>query len=201
MGFLPPLGQASRPAWWGRKASSAGSVVHDLTLGKANPIHRPPARRPPIARSGKKTALMEKNGVAGADRLKRRFLLRTGNPHVGRMDMQVFGRPSQEQIVFALALALCAAFALALPGFLTAGNILNLVRSVSILGILGVAMGLVVIGRGIDLSLVAAMAISVAWALQLMTAGRPLIEAVALGLAFSLAVGMINGILIAYVEI
>jgi ribose transport system permease protein len=115
--------------------------------------------------------------------------------------MQVFGRLSQEQIVFGLAVLLCVAFAVALPGFLTAGNILNLVRSVSILGMLGVAMGLVVIGRGIDLSLVAVMAISVAWTLQLMTNGTPMLGAVALGLVFSLAAGLINGILIAYVEI
>jgi ribose transport system permease protein len=115
--------------------------------------------------------------------------------------MPVFMRLSQEQIVFGLAVILCVAFAIALPGFLTASNLLNLVRSVAILGILGVAMGLVVIGRGIDLSLVAGMAISVAWTLQLVTDGMALPQAVALGLAFSLAVGMINGFLIAYVEI
>jgi ribose transport system permease protein len=72
---------------------------------------------------------------------------------------------------------------------------------VSILGILGVAMALAVIGRGIDLSLVAVMAISVAWTLQLVADGTPLPQAVALGLAFSLITGMINGVLIAYVEI
>jgi ribose transport system permease protein len=115
--------------------------------------------------------------------------------------MQIVGRLSQEQIVFALAGLLCIGFAISLPGFLTAGNMLNLVRSVSILGILGVAMGLVVIGRGIDLSLVAVMAISVAWTLQLATTGLPLGQAVLLGLMFSLAVGMLNGVLIAYVEI
>jgi ribose transport system permease protein len=115
--------------------------------------------------------------------------------------MPVFGRLTQEQIVFALAVLLCVGFAVALPGFLTATNILNLVRSVSILGILGVAMGLVVIGRGIDLSLVAVMAISVAWALQLTTDGMSLQHALLIGLVFSLAVGIINGVLIAYVEI
>ena len=88
--------------------------------------------------------------------------------------MQVFGRLSQEQIVFGLALLLCVGFAVALPGFLTTNNLLNLVRSVSILGILGVAMGLVVIGRGIDLSLVALMAVSVAWTLHLIGSGMPL---------------------------
>lgn len=115
--------------------------------------------------------------------------------------MKFAGRFSQEQIVLALAVLLCIGFAIALPGFLTASNILNLLRSVAILGILGVAMGLVVIGRGIDLSLVAVMAISVAWSLQLVASGMPLGEAALLGLLFCLAVGAINGFLIAYVEI
>ena len=115
--------------------------------------------------------------------------------------MQVFGRLSQEQIVFGLALLLCVGFAFALPGFLTANNMLNLVRSVSILGILGVAMGLVVIGRGIDLSLVALMAISVAWTLSMIAAGMPLPQAIAIGLAFSVAIGALNGWFVAYVEI
>lgn len=115
--------------------------------------------------------------------------------------MQSFGRLSQEQIVFGLALLMCLIFAVALPGFLTASNLLNLVRSVSILGILGVAMGLVVIGRGIDLSLVALMAVSVAWTLHLIATGMPLPMALVLGLSFSLAVGAFSGWLVAYVEI
>jgi ribose transport system permease protein len=115
--------------------------------------------------------------------------------------MQLFGRLSQEQIVFGLALLLCIAFSIALPGFLSTNNVLNLVRSVSILGILGVAMGLVVIGRGIDLSLVALMAVSVAWTMNLITAGMPLPQALAIGLAFSLLVGAVNGWLIAYAEV
>lgn len=115
--------------------------------------------------------------------------------------MQVFGRLSQEQIVLGLAMLLCLAFAVSLPGFLTASNLLNLVRSVSVLGILGVAMGLVVIGRGIDLSLIALMAVSVAWTLQLVATGVPLPQAVSMGLAFSLFTGAITGCLVAYVEI
>lgn len=115
--------------------------------------------------------------------------------------MQLFGRLSQEQIVFGLALLLCLVFAVALPGFLTTNNILNLVRSVSILGILGVAMGLVVIGRGIDLSLVALMAISVAWTLSLIASGMPMPQAIAIGLTFSLFIGAVNGWFVAYVEI
>ena len=53
-------------------------------------------------------------------------------------------------------------------------------------------MALVVIGRGIDLSLVSLMAISVAWTLQLVTDGVPLAVGLALGLTFSIAVGVIK---------
>jgi ribose transport system permease protein len=108
---------------------------------------------------------------------------------------------SQERIVLLLALLLLAGFAIFLPGFATASNLLSLVRSVSVVGILGVAMALVVIGRGIDLSLVAVMAISLAWTLQLVTKGMPLAGGLALGASFSIAVGLITGFLIAYVEI
>jgi ribose transport system permease protein len=108
---------------------------------------------------------------------------------------------TQERIVLLFSLILLVAFALFLPGFLTADNLLSLVRSVSVVGILGVAMGLVVIGRGIDLSLVALMAVSLAWTLQLVTHGMPLAGGLALGLVFSLTVGAITGFLIAYIEI
>jgi ribose transport system permease protein len=63
---------------------------------------------------------------------------------------------------------LFAAFAAALPGFLTYGNIITLIRSVAVLGILAVAMAIVIIGRGIDLSLIAVMAVSTALAFTLM---------------------------------
>jgi ribose/xylose/arabinose/galactoside ABC-type transport system permease subunit len=56
---------------------------------------------------------------------------------------------TQESVVFALAAALFVVFSLTLHNFLTPGNLIALVRSVSILGILGLGMGLVVIGRGI----------------------------------------------------
>lgn len=108
---------------------------------------------------------------------------------------------TQERIVFLFALILLATFAAFLPGFSTADNLLSLVRSVSVLGILGVAMALVVIGRGIDLSLVSLMAIALAWSLQLVSKGMPLAGALALGLAFSIVFGVITGFLIAYVEI
>ena len=110
-------------------------------------------------------------------------------------------RLSQEQIVFVLWVVLFAAFALALPGFFTYGNIITLIRSVAVLGILAVGMAIVIIGRGIDLSLIAVMAVSTALAFTLMTQGYPIWIALLLGWAFAAVIGMIIGCLIAYVEI
>jgi ribose transport system permease protein len=108
---------------------------------------------------------------------------------------------TQEQIVFGLAVTLFVAFSLVLPRFLSSENILTLVRNVSVLGILGVAMALAVIGRGIDLSLVALMAMSVAWTFHLMERSVAIPVALALGFSFSILVGIITGGLIAYVEV
>lgn len=110
-------------------------------------------------------------------------------------------RPTQELVVFLVALALFAAFSLGLNGFATIDNLLTLVRNVSILGILALGMAVSVIGRGIDLSIVAVMAISVAWMLELLNNGTTPGLAFGLALLLVLAVGLINGFLIAYVEI
>ena len=110
-------------------------------------------------------------------------------------------RLSQEGVVFALAVAMFVLFALTLNNFLTAGNLIALVRSVSILGILGLGMGLVVIGRGIDLAMVATMVVSLSWVLSMAQAGTPLGTALVYGAVLALAIGLISGILIAYADI
>mgnify|MGYP001551266696 CR=1 FL=1 len=108
---------------------------------------------------------------------------------------------SQERIVLAITIALFVLFSATLNRFLTSANLLSLLQSVSVLGILGVGMAIVVIGRGIDLSIVAIMAIPVAWVLYMMNQGVPVPAAFALGLGFSVAIGVLNGLFIAYVEV
>ena len=110
-------------------------------------------------------------------------------------------QPSQERVVLLVTVFLLIVFGLTLRGFATTANLLNLVRSVSILGILGLGMGLIVISRSIDLSVVAIMAGS--WIITLMelNAGMSVPAAVALGLAVALAIGLVNGVLVAFVEV
>lgn len=114
---------------------------------------------------------------------------------------KLFRYLNQEKIVFILTVMLFLAFSLTLNNFLDANNILSLIRSVAVLGILGLGMLIVVLGRGIDLSLVATMAISIAWSMQLIHEGMPVYAALTTGLLFALGVALFTGILVAYAEI
>lgn len=100
-----------------------------------------------------------------------------------------------------IALLAFVAFAALVPNFLSTGNVIALIQNVSILGILAMGMAISIIGRGIDLSMVSSMAVSVAWMLVELNAGRPIWEALSFAVVFSVAIGLINGVLIAYIEV
>ncbi|HVR68762.1 MAG TPA: ABC transporter permease [Verrucomicrobiae bacterium] len=108
---------------------------------------------------------------------------------------------SQERIIFALAVMLFAIAATFLPRFLAIDNLVAIVRSVSVLGILAVGMAVVIIGRGIDLSAVAIMAMSVAWYLQMLNDGTSDGLALLLAVGGVLLIGLINGFFIAYADV
>lgn len=103
--------------------------------------------------------------------------------------------------MLALAAVVFVIAAVTLRGFLDPNNLIAIVRSVSVLGILAVGMAVVVIGRGIDLSAVAIMAMSAAWYLQMLNDGWSNAAALALAIAGVLAVGLANGFLIAYADV
>jgi ribose transport system permease protein len=107
---------------------------------------------------------------------------------------------SQEQVVAGVTILLLIIFAVGLPGFATTPNILGLIRSISILGILGLGMGLIVISRGIDLSEIALMACPWAVALIANQHGLPPLWAAVLALAIALSIGVFNGLMVAFVE-
>lgn len=108
---------------------------------------------------------------------------------------------TQEQVVILVTLAALAAFSLTLDGFATVGNMVSLARNVAILGIMALAMGIVVIGRGLDLSVVAIMVASSGVVLEALNAGWGLAPALAAGLAVAVLIGLINGYVIAFLEV
>src|SRR4029079_631808 len=107
----------------------------------------------------------------------------------------------QQTIVFAIFVVMFVGFALFLPGFFAAGNLLGLLQNVAILGILGLGMAVIVIGRGIDISMVAVLAVPAGLVLQMVEDGHSLHAAFGAALALALAFGLINGWLIAYAEV
>lgn len=108
---------------------------------------------------------------------------------------------NQERTVLAISVVLFASFSMTLPGFLAVDNILSLVQGVSLLGMLSLGMALVIIGRGIDLAMVATMAITGGWVIELMNAGTGIWTAVFYAGLFAIVVGIILGVVIAYVEV
>jgi predicted ABC-type sugar transport system permease subunit len=66
---------------------------------------------------------------------------------------------SQKSIVFAIFIVLFIVLSVSVPSFLSLPNLLTLLQSVAILGILGLGMNVVVIGRGIDISMIAILVV------------------------------------------
>ena len=110
-------------------------------------------------------------------------------------------RVTQQTIVFAIFVAMTLGFALFLPGFAQVQNLLTLVQNVAILGILGLGMAVVVIGRGIDISMIAALAVPSGLLLQAVGNGTPLAVAIPTAVGLALVFGLVNGWLIAYAEV
>jgi len=110
-------------------------------------------------------------------------------------------RLSQQTIVFAIFTLMLASFSVMLPGFLNTGNMLGLLQNVAILGILGLGMAVIVIGRGIDISMVAVLAVPAGLILQMVQDGHSVPVAFAAALALALIFGLINGWLTAYAEV
>jgi ribose transport system permease protein len=107
----------------------------------------------------------------------------------------------QQMIVSLLFAVVFVIFAVFLPGFSSVGNLLTLMRTVAVLGILGLGMAVVVIGRGIDLSMIATLAVPAAVVLALADKGYDVSVALACGFGLGVSVGVLNGVLVAYAEI
>ena len=111
---------------------------------------------------------------------------------------------NQELIILIVTVVIFSGFSVFLDKFFSAGNLLTLMRSVSILGILSIAMAVVVISKGIDLSLIATLAVGTALA-SILSSGDvlpsidlPFIYAVLIGFIFTAILCALTGILVAY---
>ncbi|RBP15517.1 ribose transport system permease protein [Roseiarcus fermentans] len=108
---------------------------------------------------------------------------------------------SQEAVVFLVSAVIFGVFALTLQRFLTPGNLSVLVFNMSLVGILGCGMAVVVIGRGVDLSMVSELAVVGACFVQLLANGLPMSAAIPIVVAVALLMGGVNGVVIAFFEV
>lgn len=97
--------------------------------------------------------------------------------------------------------ALFGALALAGPTFLTGANMENLSRQWAVYGIIAIGELLVILSKGIDLSVGSVVGLTGAVAAQLLVAGMPIPIAFLIAVAVGAAVGVLNGVLVAYAKL
>lgn len=99
-------------------------------------------------------------------------------------------------------LVLCAVLALADPNFLTPNNLLNILRQASVNAVISVGLMLVILTRGIDLSVGSMLALSAVVSAQLLKQ-ESLSPVLAIGVAVLVGAGLgfINGALVTYLKI
>jgi ribose/xylose/arabinose/galactoside ABC-type transport system permease subunit len=110
------------------------------------------------------------------------------------LNLQQFS--SKYGIVVAL-IAICAALSIATPNFMTVENVMNVLRQVSINGILAIGMTFVVITGGIDLSVGSLVAFSGVIVASFIRGGFNIWICMAIAVIASLLLGCINGFFVA----
>ncbi|MFN3308595.1 MAG: ABC transporter permease [Anaerolineales bacterium] len=111
-----------------------------------------------------------------------------------RIFLQRFG------LVFSFLL-LAVTLSLLSDRFLTAANLINILRQSTINGIISVGMTVVILSGGIDLSVGSVLALSVTIGASLMKSGQSVGLAMVIALAVGTLLGMINGLMISRAKI
>ncbi len=107
----------------------------------------------------------------------------------------VFGRDAGGLIVL---LILFGALTLGTNEFLTANNMANLARQVAVFGIIAVGQLLIILTAGIDLSVGSVLGLTGCITAELLVHGIGIPIAILGGLAAGAAIGVFNGVLVAY---
>ena len=121
----------------------------------------------------------------------------------GGIFKKIFGSISKirELGVFIGFVGLFIIFSLATPVFFTLNNVINIIRQVSLLGILSMGMTMVIGSGEIDLSVGSIYGMSAMLAGLLMTSGMPIWISVICGIIAGIVAGTTNGVLITYARV
>lgn len=108
---------------------------------------------------------------------------------------------SEKYRALLIMIALVAILAILSPFFFTANNLITVALQTAVVGILAIAQLMVIIARGIDLSVGASMALASVIAAMMMTAGVPIAICLLAALVVGAAVGYLNGLIITVMRV
>ncbi len=98
-------------------------------------------------------------------------------------------------IMDGVLLVICIGLAVRAPNFLSMENLLNILRAVSMLGIIAFGMTMIIIAKEIDLSVGSAVALSACIVARLMEAGLHATLAIAVTIAVGFGLGVFTGVM------
>jgi len=107
----------------------------------------------------------------------------------------------REAGVLAALLLIMLFFSLCTNTFLTTTNLTNVLRQSAVLGIMTMAVTFLIISGEFDLSIGSTFALSAVTAAVLMESGFPILAAFLVGLAVSIVVGFLNGLIVTKLRI
>lgn len=118
------------------------------------------------------------------------------------MKIKTLEIPIKKFAILGVLCILIAFFAIVTDSFLTTGNILNIARQVSMLGISAVGMTCVILTSGIDISVGSVMGITnIVGALLMTKYGVPILPAALITLLVASLIGLINGVFVSYIGV
>src|ERR1700737_902774 len=108
----------------------------------------------------------------------------------------LIGKLPEEAGLLLIMIGISVVLAILSPFFLTIPNLVNVVLTMSVIGIVSIGMTYVMLSGGIDLSVGSTMALSAVVAATFAKNGSPFILAILIGLGIGFLVGLVNGLAI-----
>jgi ribose transport system permease protein len=105
------------------------------------------------------------------------------------------GLPEEAGLLLIL-LAISVVLTVLSPFFLTVPNLVNVILTMSVIGIVSIGMTYVMLAGGIDLSVGSTMGLAAVVAANFAKSGSPFVVVLAVGLGIGLVIGLINGLAI-----
>jgi ribose/xylose/arabinose/galactoside ABC-type transport system permease subunit len=106
------------------------------------------------------------------------------------------GKLPDEAGLLLIMIGISAVLAVLSPFFLTIPNLVNVVLTMSVIGIVSIGMTYVMLSGGIDLSVGSTMALSAVVAATYAKSGSPFVLVMLIGLGIGFLIGLINGLAI-----